>query len=287
VTIRDLVVHARRRLEQAGIPAPEAALDAELLARHTLGWDRTAWVARQHESPPPAFAKSYDTAIARRQQREPVSYIRGHQEFYGRDFIVSPEVLIPRPETELLIDEALLLLPALGFSRPLTVMDLGTGSGCIAVTLALEYPAARYIATDISESALTIAQANAARHGVADRIEFLHAPYFATLPGPFHVVVTNPPYVAAADKRTLSPEVARHEPASSLFGGEDGLQEIREIVRQSGTVLDDDGSLLMEIGFGQLERVAAAVEETTHLALVRTRRDLQGIPRVVVIRRCR
>jgi release factor glutamine methyltransferase len=287
MTIRDLVVHARRELEQAGVPSQEAALDAEVLARETLDWDRAAWVARQHEQPPASFSASYDALIRRRRQREPVAYILGRQEFYGRDFIVSPEVLIPRPESELLIDEALLLLPALGFNRALTVVDLGTGSGCIVVTLAREYPRARYIATDISQGALTIARANAERHGVTDRIEFLQAPYFAARPGPFHVVVTNPPYVAELDRGSLAREVAGHEPELALFGGDDGLREIREIVRRASDVLDDDGSLLMEIGFDQLERVAAIVNETEHLALVRTRRDLQGIARVVVVRRCR
>ncbi len=285
--IRELVGQARQTLEDAGVPASEAALDAELLARDTLGWDRAAWVARQHEDPPPAFPAKYDTVVERRRRREPVAYIRGHQEFYGREFIVSPDVLIPRPETELLIDEALLLLPALGFSRPLTVVDVGTGSGCIVVTLASEYPSAQYIATDISQGALTIARANAQRYGVADRIEFVCAPYFAARPGPFNVVVTNPPYVAAVDRESLAPEVVRHEPELALFGGDDGLREIREIVRQASDVLDEDGSLLTEIGFGQLERVAAVVSETEHLALVRTRRDLQGIPRVAVVRRCR
>jgi release factor glutamine methyltransferase len=287
VTIRDLVLHARQLLEQAGIPASEAALDAELLARDTLGWDRAAWVGRQHDAPPATFQASYDTLIERRRRREPIAYIRGHQEFYGRRFIVSPDVLIPRPETELLIDEALLLLPALGSSRALTVVDLGTGSGCIVVTLAREYPRARYIATDISDGALTVARANAERYGVTDSIEFVRAPYFAALPGPFHLVVTNPPYVPKVDRDSLAPEVARHEPELALFGGDDGLREIREIVNQASAVLDDDGSLLMEIGFGQLERVAAVVAETDHLALVRTRRDLQGLPRVAVIRRCR
>ena len=287
VTIGELVRQARHPLEAAGVPAPEAALDAELLARDTLGWDRATWVARRHEDPPPGFSQTYEALIERRRRREPLAYIRGHQEFYGRDFIVSPDVLIPRPETELLIDEALLLLPALGFSRRLAVIDVGTGSGCIVVTLACEYPRARYIATDISEAALAIARTNAERHGVADRIDFVCAPYIGAGPGPFNIVVTNPPYVAAVDRASLAPEVVDHEPAVALFGGEDGLHAIREIVRQASTVLDEDGSLLMEIGYGHLDEVAAVVSDTEHLALVRTRPDLQGIPRVAVIRRCR
>lgn len=285
--INDLAHQARQRFEAAGIPALEAALDAELLARDVLGWDRATWVARNIEAPPSAFGPRFDELCARRLAREPVAYIRGRQEFYGRDFAVSRAVLIPRPETELLIDEALLLLPALGASRALTVIDIGTGSGCLAITLALEFPKARYLATDLSEAALATARANAERHGVGDRITFIHGPYFADQSGPFNVVVTNPPYVAESERTSLAPEVVKYEPASALFGGDDGLREVREIIRQSSRLLDDDGSLLMEVGYGQLDRVAAVANDSETLALVRSRRDLQGIPRVAVIRRCR
>ncbi len=287
MTLREIVDAARQRLERAGIAGSEAALDAELLARDVLNWDRSEWIARQHEQPPASFEAQFAPLVARRGQREPIAYIRGRQEFYGREFAVSPAVLIPRPETELLIDEARLLLPALGFSRPLMVVDVGTGSGCLIVTLALEYPRARYVATDVSDEALTIARANAARHGVANRIEFVLGAYFAGVTAPVNVVVSNPPYVAERDRGTLPPEVVNHEPSAALFGGDDGLRDVREIVRQAGDLLDDDGSLLMEMGYAQLDRVAAVVEETAHLALVRTRADLQGIPRVAVIRRCR
>lgn len=285
--INDVVQAARERFQAAGIPAQEAALDAELLARDALGWDRATWLTRNLEAPPASFAARFDALCKRRVQREPVAYIRGRQEFYGRDFAVSPAVLIPRPETELLIDEALLLLPALGASRPLTVIDIGTGSGCLIVTLALEYPKARYFATDISAAALAVARANADRHGVGDRITFLHGPYFAGQPGPFNIVVTNPPYVAERERRSLAPEVVKYEPGAALFGGDDGLRDVRQIVAEASRLLDDDGSLLMEVGYEQLDRVAAVANDSDTLALVRSRRDLQGIPRVAVIRRCR
>jgi release factor glutamine methyltransferase len=287
VTLREVVLQARRELERAGIPSSEAALDAELLARDVLGCERASWIARQHEPPPSYFEAPYAVAVARRLRREPMAYIRGRQEFYGREFTVSPAVLIPRPETELLIDEALLLLPALARSRALTVIDIGTGSGCLVVTLAIEYPAARYLATDLSSQALELARANAQRFGVAERIEFINGSYFAAATGPFNVVVANPPYIVEADRATLQPEVAGYEPSLALFGGEDGLQHARQIVREAETVLDDDGTLLMEIGAGQLEQIAAVADETANLALVRSRKDLQGIPRVAVIRRCR
>jgi release factor glutamine methyltransferase len=285
--INDYVHEARERFAAVGIPAVEAALDAELLARDALGWDRATWVARNIEQPPAAFESRFTELCARRLMREPVAYIRGHQEFYGREFTVSPAVLVPRPETELLVDEALLLLPALGASRPLTVIDIGTGSGCLIVTLAIEYPRARYLATDISEAALAIARANAARHGVGDRITFLHGAYFAANPGPFNIVVTNPPYVAESERASLAPEVVKYEPASALFGGDDGLRDVRQIISEASRLLDDDGSLLMEVGYEQLDRVAGVANDSDTLAMVRSRRDLQGIPRVAVIRRCR
>lgn len=286
MTLREIVHSARKRLEQAGIPAPEAALDAELLARDVLAWDRAAWVAHQREAAPASFEPAFESLIERRATREPVAYIRGRQEFYGRDFQVSPAVLVPRPETELLIDEALLLLPALGFSRSLAVIDIGTGTGCLAITLALEYPRARYLATDVSQAALDVARQNAERFGVADRINFVYGSYFAGHRGPFNLVISNPPYVAEEERDTLAPEVGSHEPAVALFGGVDGLREVGEIIRQSPGVLDDDGSILLEIGYGQRDRVADIVAQTGDLALVRTRADLQGIPRVAVVRRC-
>jgi release factor glutamine methyltransferase len=285
--INDAVHRARHRFAEVGIPQVEAALDAELLARDVLGWDRATWIARNIEEPPPSFQSRFDELCNRRIRREPMAYIRGRQEFYGREFAVSPAVLIPRPETELLIDEALLLLPALGASRSLTVIDIGTGSGCLAVTLAIEYPNARYIASDISEDALAVARANAERFGVANRIAFVHGAYFADQHGPFNIVVTNPPYVAESERPSLAPEVVKYEPAAALFGGDDGLREVREIIAQSSRLLDEDGTLLMEVGYGQLDRVAAVANQSDTLALVRSRRDLQGIPRVAVIRRCR
>jgi release factor glutamine methyltransferase len=287
VTVREIAREARQRLERAGIPAPEAALDAELLARDLLGCDRAGWIARQHEPAPAHFEAPYAVAIARRAHREPVAYIRGRQEFYGRDFVVSPAVLIPRPETELVVEEALLLLRALGFSRELRLIEVGTGSGCVVVTLALEYPAAAYLATDVSAEALAIARTNAQRLGVGDRVRYVEGRYFAGLAGPFNVIVANPPYVAETDRPSLQPEVIDHEPALALFAGADGLEHVRQIVRGAEALLDADGTLLMEVGAGQIDAVAAIADETADLVLVRSRADLQGIPRVAVIRRCR
>jgi release factor glutamine methyltransferase len=155
------------------------------------------------------------------------------------------------------------------------------------VTLALEYPRAKYFATDVSPAALAVARQNAERLGAGDRVEFVEGEWLAGLSGPFNIIVTNPPYVAERDRSTLRPEVADYEPGVALFGGKDGLESIRQIVRAAQSALDDDGTLLMEIGSGQLQQVAAVTDEATNLALVRWRADLQGIPRVAVIRRCR
>ena len=245
--LRDLADGARRRLEAAGIPRAEAALDAELLARDALGWDRATWLMRRDEDERAveaetlaargigAFRAAFDARVARRVKREPMAYIRGTQEFYGREFLVGPGVLIPRPETELLIDEA--KAAAMGRRTP-RVADIGTGSGCLAVTLALELPSAQVIATDISADALTIARGNAEAHGVAARITFVEASYLTGIAGSFDLIVSNPPYVRATDEPSLSPEVRDHEPREGALrrrgraarhprhraGGDDGAQ---------------------------------------------------------------
>ncbi|MGE3274711.1 MAG: peptide chain release factor N(5)-glutamine methyltransferase [Vicinamibacterales bacterium] len=288
-TIRELMIGVRARLAAAGIPVEEAALDAEVLARHVLGWSRADLLAREAEAPPPAFAAAYDRLAARRERREPVAYIRGTQEFWGREFLVSPAVLIPRPETELIVEAAMDFLGApLAPGAPdgtdvLRVVDIGTGSGCLAITLALEYPALHVVATDISAEALDVARANAARHGVADRVTFLHAPYFGGVLAPVDLVVSNPPYVA--DDEPLPPEVGGHEPPAALYGGADGLRDVREILAQAAGRLAPSGRLLVEIGYGQADAVRRAVAHAEGLALVRFINDLQGIPRVADVSR--
>lgn len=288
--LRDLVDGARRRLEAAGIPRAEAALDAELLARDVLGWDRATWLARRDGDEQTvddrtvqnhgrgAFAASFEALIARRAKREPVAYIRGTQEFYGREFLVGPGVLIPRPETELLVDTVRDVLRGHPLPR---IADIGTGSGCIAVTLAAELAVARVTATDISPDALTIARGNAEAHGVAGRVRFVETRYLDGVPGPFDVVASNPPYVRGVDASALQPEVKDYEPALALFGGDDGLRDIRAIATAAAWVLTAGGVLVMEIGAGQAGEVLRLVEEAG-LMEASVRHDLQGIARVVV-----
>ncbi len=211
MTYHDLAVAARATLERAGVAAAEARLDADLLARHALGWDHATWLSGRHDRAPSDFEPAYTALIARRAAREPVAYIRGVQEFWGRQFVVTPAVLIPRPETELLIEAAGEFLA----DHPQSIVaDIGTGSGCVAITLALEHPAVTVFATDISSDALAVARQNAARLGVSDRIEFVHGTYLDALPRPLDLVVSNPPYISLEDRATLPPEVVEHEPGA-------------------------------------------------------------------------
>ena len=282
--LRDLVPGARARLVAAGVPDREAALDAELLLRHALGWDRATWLTRRDEAAAPATLTTFEAVIARRVAREPVAYIRGVQEFYGRDFIVGPVVLIPRPETELVVDEA---LRAVSGQHALRIADIGTGSGCLAVTLALECPGALLLATDTSVDALGVARANAARHGVTARVEFAEMSYLGETRGPFDLIVSNPPYVTDGAESTLQPEVREYEPPTALFGGNDGLRDIRTIAHVAARVLVPGGVLVMEIGEGQWPAVREALVEAELGAEAFVRDDLQGIPRVVVATRRR
>jgi peptide chain release factor 1 len=220
--------------------------------------------------------------LARRERREPVAQILGIREFWGREFVVTSAVLTPRPETELVVEEAVLRFKG---SPPQRVIDVGTGSGCLAVTLALEFPDAAVVATDISAAALEVARANARRLGAA-RIRFVEMNLLdAIAPGSIQLIVANPPYVPAVARPALSPEVREYEPGVALFGGSDGLGIIRRLLPAASATLVPGGWLLMEFGAGSDDEVRAAVEETPGLRLEVIEDDLQGIPRVVVARK--
>lgn len=289
MTLAEAVAAGARRIEAAGVPADEARRDAAVLARWVLHWDEARWLGDRHNAASAGFHAAFSKAIDRRASREPIAYLTGEREFYGRVFTLTPDVLIPRPETELVIEEALVCLlarqdGASSRTHPL-ILDVGTGSGCLAVTLAVEWPDARVIATDQSAAALDVARANARRLGVADRIEFRPGDLLAGVEGPVDVLVSNPPYVTEADRASLSPEVGVHEPAGALFGGPDGLDVIRALVPEAAQVLAPGGSLVVEIGWGQARAVAQLIQDTPGLTLLRIRPDLQQIPRVVVARR--
>jgi release factor glutamine methyltransferase len=282
MTILDLVQGARNRFVLAGISASLATLDAEVLARRVLGWDRARFLADRNERASSGFLLNYEHFVARRERREPVSYIIGTREFWGLDFEVGPDVLIPRQETEFIVEETLERVAK--DSRPL-IIDVGTGSGCLAIVLAREIPGARVVATDVSSAALAVARRNAARHGVIDRVTFVEASFLDGLEETPDVIVANPPYVPSVSAPGLTPEVRDYEPSVALFGGEDGLKGLQSVLEAAAAKLAPDGWLIMEFGCGQDDHVTALVEAVAGLNLVKIRNDLQDIPRTAIIRR--
>ncbi|MBK5296415.1 MAG: peptide chain release factor N(5)-glutamine methyltransferase [Vicinamibacteria bacterium] len=278
------VVAARERFIRAGIPPDQAAIDAEVLARYARGWDRATYLTRRDEPLAPDAAASYEALVIRREQREPVAYISGSREFWNLEFLVTPAVLIPRPESEFIIEAALARLRDKG--RAWAVADVGTGSGCLAIALAHELPAARVTATDVSAAALTVARENAVRLGVGDRVTLVQSSLLDNSPGPFDLIVANPPYVPSSHSTTLSPDVRDHEPPQALYGhGDDGLDEARALLAQAPSRLAPNGVLLMEFGFAQGEAVRHALDQVPTLEPIEILRDLQGHERTLVARR--
>lgn len=285
MTLRERLLAARGRLIAAGVDNNEAVLDTNLLARHVLGYSRAEMLLRQEDPTPDGFEDAFNGLVERRARREPAAYIRGRQEFWSRDFEVTPKVLIPRPESELIVEELLALLPVDAPALPRRVADIGTGSGCIAVTVAAERPLVHIVATDISRLALDVARKNAARVGVSPRIEFLECAYLSGTTGTFDFILSNPPYVTEAEYEDLQPEVREYEPDIALQAGEDGLRDIRQIIDVSAERLKPGGTLFMEIGHAQADAVAELVKRFPALTLARISNDLQRIPRVAVIER--
>lgn len=281
MTLQQVLAAARTRLIGAGIPPQQAAVDADVLARAILGWDRARLLARYGEPPPAVLEPRFSEWIARRAAREPTAYITGIREFWGLPLRVTPAVLIPRPETELVVEEALAALQPVAAPR---VADIGTGSGCIAVALAHERRDARVVATDVSSGALLVARENALGHGVADRVALAATTYLDGISGPFDLIAANPPYVRERDRAALSRDV-RHEPAVALFGGESGLRDIERVLETAAVRLRPGGWLVMEFGFGQEGDLRASVQRHGVLRLDRIRADLQGIPRTAVVQR--
>ncbi len=245
-----------------------------MLLAHILHTSRT-WLLAHPEHPlDPNQLTDYQTAIALRASGYPLPYLTGHVEFYGLDFEVTPDVLIPRPETETLVELALA-------RRPATVIDVGTGSGCIAIALAVHLPQAIVYATDISRAALAVARRNAARHRVADRVHLLAGDLLAPCAGPVDLVVSNPPYVAEGEFAALPHSVREHEPRLALDGGPDGLAVIRRLLAQAPAVLRPGGTLLIEIGANQGAAVAQLARR--HFESVRIHPDLAGHDRVLEV----
>jgi release factor glutamine methyltransferase len=279
-----MVVAARERFLRAGIPPDQAALDAEVLARHSLGWNRATYLTRRDEPLAPDAATTYEGLVVRRERREPVAYITGSREFWNLEFLVTPAVLIPRPESEFIVEAALARL--CDKSRAWVIADVGTGSGCLAITLAHELTGACVTGTDISQDALAVARENAARLGVGDRVALVKCSLLDNAPGPFDLIVANPPYVPSSQSPTLSPDVRDYEPPQALYGhGNDGLDEARALLAQAPSRLAPNGVLLMEFGFSQADAIRAAASQVASLEPIEILRDLQGHERTLVARR--
>jgi release factor glutamine methyltransferase len=282
VTLNQAFVGAAAVLREAGITTPE--LDARLLLCHAAGLSHEAYVAGAGGPVQPATLARFGTAIDRRLKREPVARITGTREFYGRGFTIAPPALDPRPDTETLIEAALAVVERRGWrDRTLSLLDLGTGTGCILVTLLAELPRAQGLGTDLSPSALALAAANAVRLGVGSRAAFMAADWLDGIAGKFDLVLSNPPYLASGEISGLAPEVAAYDPMLALDGGPDGLDAYRRIAAGAPAVLAEGGRLLVEIGAGQAAQVsdifrAAGLKLDPSQAIGR---DLAGRPRVV------
>jgi release factor glutamine methyltransferase len=275
---------------------PSHTLAAELLLMHALGRDRT-WIYShpEDEVDPAAFSRLL-AFVERRASGEPTQYITGKQEFWGLEFEVTPSVLIPRPETEHVVEVALERLGARGIkidmatgtpSAPLRMADVGTGSGCLAVALAHELPHANVLATDISNAALEIARRNAGRLGVAERVSFLHTDLLASIheANSFDLIVSNPPYIGRNEKAQLSREVRDHEPQSALFGGPTGIEMYARLVEQSARLLRRRGILVLELGYNSADHVRGLLFQQPAWVNVSITNDLAGIPRVIAAER--
>jgi release factor glutamine methyltransferase len=281
--IGEFLQHAAARLTAIGIEGAE--LEAVLLLGHFLGQNRAGLLLHAGDNIPPSRQNEAEAALARRLAREPLAYILGEQEFWSRSFAVSPAVLIPRPETEGIIECALEFYPDRAGSY--RFLDLGTGSGILAIVLACEFSASRVVAVDRSRAALLTAAGNARRHGVAGRIAFLEGDWLQPLtPEPlFDLVVSNPPYIAEAVMDTLMPEVRDFEPHTALDGGKEGMRDIALLATEVAGVLQPGGWLFMEIGSDQGELALKCFVSTGKYDRVEVRPDYAGLPRVLMARR--
>lgn len=283
MTFQDCASAGAARLMKAGWTPEDSRRDATLLARGLLGWDQARWLTEARAEAPAEFADRLFPLVARRAGHEPIAYITGQREFYGRTFAVSPDVLIPRPDTETVVDAALECLVALPW--PPLVVDVGTGSGCLAITLACERPGIRMVATDTSAAALSVARQNADRLAGPNRIRFREGPLLAGLAETPEAIVSNPPYVRARDRAALPRDVIAFEPAGALFAGPDGLDVIRALIATAASRLASRGWLVTEIGADQEDEVRALVDAQPALSFVRIGRDIEARPRVLVARR--
>ena len=279
-TIESALIEGAASLKAAGVN--DARNQANLLLRHVLERDRTFLLAHPEENLSTKQFDQYQALVARRAEGYPLQYLTGRQAFFQLDFEVTPDVLIPRPETELIVEVGIEILK--DEAAPFFA-DLGTGSGAIAISLLQELPRARAIAFDVSAAALEVARRNAERHAVSDRLQLIESDLFSTMdfPAAFNLIVSNPPYIPANDLNGLQREV-RHEPPGALDGGPDGLAVIRRLLKDAPDFLPANGYLVFEIGFDQHEAVTKLIDHRAW-ELIELRKDLQGIPRTVVLQK--
>jgi release factor glutamine methyltransferase len=280
--LKDALAGAITRLTAAGVPSPR--MNAELLLMFTLDCDRAFFFAHPEREFTADEIIRYDHALAERASGVPAQYITGHQEFWGMDLIVTPAVLIPRPETEHVIETVLDLLgQALSPASPLHIADVGTGSGCIALALAKELPQAQILATDISASALEVARANAARHQLEAQIEFRETDLLAgSAHNTFDFVVSNPPYVGNSEEDTVQLEVRKFEPRNAVFAGPAGTEVIARLIPYAHAALKPGGWLIMEVSGTIVEKVVGMLKGWEGVSV---KQDLQSIPRIIQARK--
>lgn len=302
--LRDWIDQGAALLSE-GPHSDRARRDAETLLAHQIGKNQAWLMAHGNEEFAGCAAIGYAALVERRQRGEPLQYITGECEFYGLPLRVSSDVLIPRPETEHLVEQILSIVSSWGFPSPRRtlssdglglrkeegargsadpprILDLGTGSGAIAIALATRLPGTKITAIDISASALEVARTNAARNRVVDCIRFLRGDLLAPVAGErFEIIVSNPPYVPDTDRALLAVEVREHEPHLALFGGEDGLEVYRRLIPAARAALAPGGYLALEFGFGQMPSIESLLKQS-NFANIEFSRDLQGIPRIAL-----
>jgi release factor glutamine methyltransferase len=285
MTLREALTRATQQLDAYPDLRADAARDAASLLRHVLGISQAAMLADPGRVLTPEQQAAYEAMVLRRAANEPIQYIIGEQEFYGLALRVTPAVLIPRPETEQLVEAVLEEVKRAGLNSTLRILDVGTGSGAIAIALAYHLPSAQIAAVDLSSVALEVATANAALHGLTGRIQLLKSDLLDALSDgetSWDVIVSNPPYVPMADRESLHPQVRDHEPAAALFAGADGMDVYRRLIPQARAALRPNGLLALEIGHGQKAGIASLLSDWKELRFLD---DLQQIPRIALARR--
>jgi release factor glutamine methyltransferase len=282
VNLKEALREGALLIHKAG--SDEAQLEAELILRHTLYLDRVHLYQRLQDRLTDEEQETFQRLLNRRLAHEPTAYILGHREFFGLEFEVTPAAIIPRPETETVVELVIAFARDRHGESPVTIADVGAGSGAIAVSLAQAIPQAQIIAIDISPEALSLAARNARRHGVADRINFLCGDLLQSLEAPVDIIAANLPYVRSNDWEAMPPEIRDHEPRTGLDGGADGLRVIARLLDQAPKCLNTGGALFAEIGDQQGELATKRAREAFPPAQIEVKRDLAEQDRVLVIR---